>query len=412
MVVFIIAVLLTTLKPVFAENRSDYLDSALDPRQARVRIQAGYADSTAREIALALYEEKNGIPAEMFEQAVEELLGNGEDFLIGRINYEPAFYFEVVMRGISPVAQTLQGEAFVYSLEITEEIPIPADDPASVGADTGMSGVSGLLINTYLDIVIRYCSKPDPGNARDCLGVVAEYCTKPAGYRFPMPRSFSDEEWCPAWHSFVMPPRADAGRLENPSSLEQLPAFVTARTRIQADNALRTGREIANALGAYREKYAVPISEEAFAWFAGELLGKGEDPMIACIDYAPEDRFGIELRNGAPVAEALQGRVLTYRLEGGKWLLAEQEKQSPVCQTDLFEAPAIGADETPDPLVDTYLDIIIRHCSRPNLNDARGCLAVAAGYCKSPRGYQFQEGANFLSDKDWCPAWNEFIMPV
>ncbi|MCP4695286.1 MAG: hypothetical protein GY862_00350 [Gammaproteobacteria bacterium] len=435
MFVSIIAISLAGLKPVFAQSQSDCQALAPDPGKAKACIQAGYAESAAREISYALdiYEENNGVaaPLEAFERAMEGLLGNGKDPLIAGVNYEPGFYFDVVMRSASPVAESLQGETFRHSLEIMKGMPAPADDSALPEAYAAIFAGPAPLIETYFDVVVRYCSKSDPDNAQDCLSVVTSYCIKPTGYKFPMPGSLSDEEWCPAWHSFVMPSAiaerlpqaaADADATENVfQASELLPDPIAARVRIQMDNALRTGLEIANALDVYRERYTAMAPQEAFAWFVGEMLGNGGDPMIACVDYASEGRFAIELRSIPPIEDMLQGRVLAYRFEEEKWLLAEQEQQPPACQADLSEvagdasaiqeASAIQIDRMPDPLMDTYLDVVIRHCSRPDPSVAHGCLEVTAGYCKNPRDYQFQVEGSFLPDRDWCPAWNEFIMP-
>ncbi|MDM8557879.1 hypothetical protein [Candidatus Parabeggiatoa sp. HSG14] len=208
-------------------DENDMVDCFPDISEARTRLQTDYISKVGEESFKFInnYQEKyNRVVSEkLFNKFVNRLLKNGEDTIIKTIHYMPEQSFTIVMHSSPFVEPTLGDKTFIYNLvkrkwgdnskEETESsdsaAPFPTPPMASV--------------------IQPYAMEPFRS-----MRVITDYCQKPEGYTYLMAGSWSDRDWCPLWHTVVMPLQdffANEAKLAAPASTPSIDINLTEPSR-------------------------------------------------------------------------------------------------------------------------------------------------------------------------------------
>jgi hypothetical protein len=179
------------------------------------QMQVHYAIQMAHQIIqlLTYYQHSfsRPIPTETVELWQASLVAN--DPFIAQVRYMPADFLSIEWRSQAPVVPALQGLALTYQYQdmawaplwsLNELLGVGANAPADEGVDlplaepdteTGIASIEMLPAGTAMLEVFH------------SMGVITSYCDNPQGYVYPLAGMVSDAQWCPAWHSVVMPSR-------------------------------------------------------------------------------------------------------------------------------------------------------------------------------------------------------------
>lgn len=167
----------------------EMVDLTSDISQGRTHLQMTYALTVVKEAIKFLqnYPAKynNVVSPAVFQKFVAGLLKNEEDPIIQSIKYVPEQSVTIMMRRNSFVESELQNQIFFYRFE--DGIWVMDSKESTVAGKT-----DSLVIPT--------------SDFNYCMAVITEHCQTPTRYQ-AVEGSLSDEQWCPTWHTFVMPPQ-------------------------------------------------------------------------------------------------------------------------------------------------------------------------------------------------------------
>ena len=361
----------------FTSVSASSLEVYLDPILVRESLQRTYVFMVGQTIKNALFafkkREERVATEKEFSSFTNQLLMEGKDPLVQRVDYVAEQRFIVVMRCnefVEPqlcvwdVGGKVSGMKVVYNYHReTGQWILDAKDL-----------IASSTTPTYVLLDIA-------------MGIVTEYCLHPQDIT-QSPGMLSDVYWCQAWLEKVMPP---------PNLFEY--DYFVGGLGPQLTYAFVLGQKVKNNLVAYKRLTNNSLSKEDFSWFTKQLLlldGEINDPLIQNIEYIPEQSFTLIMHSNDVVVCELHGVKFVYEYSEdefkdgnkvGQWEFARFENTS-------CGEPEIGGDATaPTSLLrDVGMALITEYCGG------------------NPEG--FQGGAGMLPDILWCPAWLQLVMPL
>jgi hypothetical protein len=222
-----VATMITLSMDSYAEERIDCLSGI---SKARTRLQTDYVSKIGEESFKFLndYQAKYNRAAskKLFKKFVSQLLRNGEDMIIKTINYVAEQSFTLVMHNSPFVEPSLGDKTFVYNL-----VKRKWEDDSKEMTESAVDSAAPLPVPPMVSVIQPHAMEPFRS-----MRAMTDYCKRPEGYTYLMAGSWSDIDWCPVWHTVVMPLQqnfvdADEAKFAESSPSPSIEIYLTEPSR-------------------------------------------------------------------------------------------------------------------------------------------------------------------------------------
>ncbi len=235
----------------------------------------------------------------------------------------------------------------------------------------------------------------------------------------------------------VITPEDDAQIVRNENAevpfLANMPSLTISQLRLQFTQVSMLIQEILQLVNEFELNNERPMTYNEFNALTTILVGKsGVSDFIELIKYEPHLRITVFFSSNPNLIKQIQGYQLQFDYVSNGWQITAESQQALVSAVNVAltkhdngksSAPTIAGS---DPSTTTTIDSPEPETSggtadisssaalvsvAPNPYDFYFGMALITSHCNTPLDYRYpSEG--MMSDKEWCPAWHQSVMPA